>query len=438
MRWNLRRTLAAGAVLTVLGIGLPAGAAYSQDDPRSCNDLLGEDTPAYVVCTWLATPEEAADIARFWLGNDSENLKAAEPVPGNIVDCAQQGNSCPGDLEGDGEPRDEGDALPDGYQEPGDEAPECDPPGSQCSAAPDEVKVSAAEVQSAAQTPDGKGVGAATAAGLRVWVDTDLSEEWKAGEEQFTAAVKKTAALALQPGVVGIRFASQLGFSKGAITTADEARTFVREAAAALRTAAPGRKLAVHTLVPEFGCGADDTCKAAMAQKYPLLAPDVVASYVSSVDQLSLDSGLARTEYEPYKITAAEALRNQWIQVRARAWDADTHIAAEDAAFTGPGQSQFTEKEAADAIAERVSGPLMDDAAETVTLWTRWQDASGQVYRVMGEKLAANPTWDALAKLDAVQPRLATLYNPATPEVDNQTDLKKLAEAFGTVYVTVP
>lgn len=437
MRWNLRRTLAAGAALTILGVGVPAVAAYSEDDPRSCNDLLGDDTPAFVVCKWLAKPDEAREVAMFWLQNDGQNMKDAGPLDVNVVDCQAPGTSCP-EIEDEGVTGGEGDSLPEDYADP-TAPPECDPPGGECFVDPAKLRVGAEEVQAAARTTEGQALATAKDAGLRVWLDTELADDWKAGKERFTAEVKRIAALAAQQGVTGIRFSSQLGYNDPDITTAEEARAFVADASRALRLAVPGRKLAVHTLVPAFGCGANDACKAEMAEKYPLLAPDLVGSYVTSgaVDQIALDSGLVSNAYAPWKITAEEALRNQWIQVRARAWDAYAHVAAEDATLTGVGGSSLTAEQAAETIAERVSRPLMDDGAETVTLWSRWQGADGQVRRVLGAGLANTPTWDQLTKLDAVKPRLATLYDPAAPEVDVATDLKKLAEVFSQVYLTV-
>jgi hypothetical protein len=416
----------------MLGIAVPT-AAYSEDDERSCKDLTA---PEYVVCTWLATPDEARDIAVFWTMNDNQKMKEAQPLPPRVVDCTAPG-SCP-QAPGDGQVHDESDPAPEDYVEPTG-PPDCQPPDTVCYVDPSAQQASAAEVKNAAATLDGKAVAAARDAGLRVWIDTELADDYKAGPEQFTAAVKRTAALAAQQGVTGIRFSSQLGYGS-TFAGADEITEFVTTASAALRSAVPGKKLAVHTLVPEFGCGADDACKVAMAKKYPRLGADQIESYVraGAVDQLALDSGLARREYATWKIDAQQAMRNQWIQVRARAWDTYAHIAAEDAAFTGPNASQFTAEQATDAIAGRVSRTLMDDGAETVNLWTRWQDAKGQVYRVLGDKLTGNATWTELAKLTAVKPRLATLYNPATPEVDAATDLKKLGEVFGQVYVTAP
>ncbi|MER6946667.1 hypothetical protein ABT294_21805 [Nonomuraea sp. NPDC000554] len=423
---RLRQLFVIGLALSLLGIGVPA---WSEDDPRSCNDLLSGDTPAYVVCRWMATPEEAADIARFWLANDGQNMKDTNPMDPVVVNCQEEGNECATDSEGDGEMHDVGDPDVEGAEDGG--KPECQA-GEQCYTDPSEI--TQAEKTAAAKTQAGGAVKAAADSGMRVWVDTELADDWKSGK--LDEAVRKVAALAVQPGVVGIRFTSQIGFNQN-FQTADEMDKFVAEASAALRKSAPGKKLAAHTVVPAFGCGANEECKTELAKKYPLLDADRIGAWLSKglLDQLALDSGHLASEYATWKIDAATAQRNQWIQVRARAWDAYGQVAAEDAGFAAPGSPQLTAEQATKSITERVASPLQDDAAETVTLWTRWQNDQGQVNRVYGEKWAANATWDQLKKLTSVRPRLATLYDPAKPEVDEATDLKNLSEVFGQVYV---
>ncbi|MFG1707502.1 hypothetical protein ACFLIM_30300 [Nonomuraea sp. M3C6] len=424
---RLRQIFAIGLALSLLGIGAPA---WSEDDPRSCNDLMSADTPAYVVCRWMATPEEAADIARFWLDNDGQNMIDAGPQDPITIDCTEPGNQCATDSEGDGEMHDVGDPDVEGAEDGG--TPECQN-GEQCYV--DGNGISAAEKAAAQETPAGQATQAVAQTNMRVWIETELADDYKAGK--LTEAVKKVAALAAtQPGVVGIRFTSQLGFNQ-TFTTADEIDKFVTEATTALRTLAPGKKLAAHTVVPLFGCGANDACKAEMTKKYPLLDPDRVGAWLSKglIDQLTLDSGRLATEYATWKIDAAEAQRNQSIQVRARAWDAYGQIAYEDASFAAAGTAQLTEEQATKAITDRIAAPLQDDAAETITLWSRWQNDQGQVSRVYGEKWAANATWDQLKKLGTVRPRLATIYDPASPEVDVATDLKNLSEVFGQVYL---
>ncbi|MEU6714935.1 hypothetical protein ABZ897_26020 [Nonomuraea sp. NPDC046802] len=429
MRLRLRQLFVIGLALSLLGIGVPA---WSQDDPRSCNDLMADDTPAYVVCRWMATPEEAADIARFWLDNDGQNMIDAGPMDSILVDCTEPGAECPTDSEGGGEMHDDGDPDVEGAEDGG--TPECQN-GEQCYVDP--TGITAADKSAAQETPAGQAAKAVveTKTNTRIWIETELADDFKAGK--LAEAAKKIAALAAaQPGVVGIRFTSQLGFNQ-TFTTAEEIDKFVAEASTALRTLAPGKKLAAHTVVPLFGCGANDACKAEMTKKYPLLDPERIGAWLAKgqIDQLALDNGHMAAEYATWKIDAAKAQRNQWIQVRARAWDAFAQIAAEDASFAAVGAAQLNAEQATKAITERIAAPLQDDAAETITLWTRWKDSQGQVNRVHGEKWAANATWDQLKKLGTVRARLATIYDPANPEVDVATDLKNLSEVFGQVYL---
>ncbi|MEV0614524.1 hypothetical protein AB0I81_14445 [Nonomuraea sp. NPDC050404] len=428
MRRRLRQVLIIGLTLSLLGIGVPA---WSEDDDRSCNDLMAADTPAYVVCTWLAKPEEAKEIAEFWLGNDGENLMGAEPLPPITIDCDAPGNSCPDDSVGDGEAHDVGSPDVPGAEDGG--TPECQN-GEQCYIDPQAI--TAAEKAAAQETPAGRAAQAVAQTSMRVWIDAELADDYKAG--QLTEAAKKIAALAAtQPGVVGVRFTSQLGFNQN-FTTAEELDKFVAEAATALRALMPGKKLAAHTVMPVFACGTNDTCKTEMTKKYPLLDPERVGTWLNKgyIDQLALDGGLLANGYATWKIDATEAQRNQWIQVRARAWDAYAQIAAEDASMAaGAGSAQLTEEQTTKAISERVAATLQDDAAETVTLWSRWQNDQGQVSRLYGEKWATSATWEQLKKLGSIKPRLATVYDPASPEVDVATDLKNLSEVFGQVYL---
>lgn len=425
---RLRQIFVIALALSLLGIGVPA---WSADDPRSCDDLMSADAPAYVVCHWMATPDEVDDVANFWLGNDGQNMKDTGPMDDNVVDCTTSGERCADfDAEGDGEMHDGGAPGPDDGGGDGG-TPECQS-AEPCFIGPDGI--TQAQAKQAAETPTGQAAKTAAGTGMRVWIDAELADDYRAGD--LAAAAKKLAALAVQPGVVGVRFSSQLGYDKD-FETADDMDAFVAQASAALRQAAPGKKLAVHTLMPAFGCGVDEECKTEIAKKYPLLDADRVGGWLTKglVDQLALDSGHLATEYTTWRIDAATAQRNQWIQVRARAWDAYAQIAAEDAGFAAPGASQLTPEQATTSITDRVAAPLQHDAAETVTLWSRWRDGQGQVSRAYGEKWAANTTWDQLKKLTTIRPRLATVYDPAAPEVDPATDLKHLSEVFGQVYL---
>ncbi|GAT70141.1 hypothetical protein PS9374_05821 [Planomonospora sphaerica] len=458
MRLTLRRAVAAGSMLALIGAVAPAAAAYAQDDPRSCRDLLGADAPAYVQCHWLATPEEALGVALFWGADDNAKLKEATPYPGRFIDCSAPGSSCPAPPDGGAE-GDENSPFPGDAEEGG--TPECETGGQECAvggyeaggdgtaAGPETgtgaprtatgqsaqtartgqsaqegqavTPPTAAEIAAAAQTPGGQAVAAARATGLRVWLDTELADDWKAGPEAFAAAVKRVGALAARPEVAGIRFSTQLGYDT-TFTAHEEVTAFVAAASAALRRAAPGKQLGVHTVVPEFACGAVEACKTETAKRYPLLAPERIESYLGTggVDQLTLDGGLLRGGYTAWGIDAKTARRNQSIQLRARAWDVLARVAAEETGLVGDVSAQE--------VADRVATPLRDGAAQQVNVWTRLQDARGGV-----ERLTA---WDALKRLAPLQRRMAAVYDPATPETDPAADLKKIAEVFGQVYLT--
>ncbi|WP_248960719.1 hypothetical protein [Sphaerisporangium perillae] len=424
---RIRRALALSAALTVLAVGIPAATAFSEDGADDCRNYTNGASQSDPQCFWLApTPQEALDIVRFWAKDDGANLKGATEYPVGWIDCTVE--ACATGGEGDGQAHDEGDPAPEGYQDD-NTPPTCQTAGETCSVTPEEIAA-------AAQTPAGQAIAAAAASNMRVWVDTELLDDYKAGAAAFATAVKKAGALAAQPGVVGIRFTSQLGYN-GAVKTPEEMSTFVSAAAAALHTVAPGKKLGVHTVVPEFGCGADDSCKAEMTKKYPLLTPEHIEPLLTSgsVDQLALDSGLLQSAYATWKITPQQAQRNQWTKVKSLAWDTLAQIAAEDAGLAGKDASPLTAEQAATAAQDRIATPLKDGAA-TVNLWTRWEDGTGATYRVMGSGLTATPAWEQLTKLQPLQRRLSTMYSAASPEVGITQDVKKLSEVFSQIYIT--
>ncbi|MFC7647254.1 hypothetical protein ACFQX6_47100 [Streptosporangium lutulentum] len=104
--------------------------------------------------------------------------------------------------------------------------------------------------------------------------------------------------------MAGIRFTSQLGYNKS-FKTAEEINAFVTAASAALRQVAPGKRLGVHTVVPEFACGANDACKTEMRKQYPLLVPEQLEASLTAggIDQISLDTGLLYGGYTPGRST---------------------------------------------------------------------------------------------------------------------------------------
>ncbi|GII67002.1 hypothetical protein Skr01_70870 [Sphaerisporangium krabiense] len=280
----------------------------------------------------------------------------------------------------------------------------------------------------------GKAAAAAVKLGMRVWIESELAPAWTAGKEQFDAAVASMAAQASRPGVVGVKFAQDLGY--WGFKSADDIRKFVKDSSTALRAAMPaGRQLAVDVVVPELGCGASEPCQAAMRGKYPLITRANVEKYVltGDVDHVNLSSGLFASEYSKWKVTPDKALRNQWITVRARGWDTRVHIGAREVGLAHSGPTNLTAAQAEAAAKLRVDLPLQA-GVQTVMLWTHRQDWDGAVWRILDEGLKDNTLWKALKARKGLG-RMAVTFDAGDPERGVAQDLTKLAEVFDTIYI---
>ncbi|MEV5554918.1 hypothetical protein AB0L44_14820 [Nonomuraea wenchangensis] len=76
------------------GPGEPAAPGAEQalqvSRGESCRDMLPADTPSYVVCRWMAPPQDAAEVAAFWGADDAANLQSAQPLPAQYVRCNEK------------------------------------------------------------------------------------------------------------------------------------------------------------------------------------------------------------------------------------------------------------------------------------------------------------------------------------------------------------
>ncbi|MEV6986492.1 hypothetical protein AB0M95_35260 [Sphaerisporangium sp. NPDC051017] len=302
-------------------------------------------------------------------------------------------------------------------------------PTPSASAAPPKTKTPAAP-------DDATGKAAATAVklGMRVWIESELAPAWQAGKDQFNAAVAALAAQANRPGVVGVKFAQDLGY--WGFKTADDVRRFVSDSSTALRAAMPADKqLAVDVFVPELGCGVSQPCQAALRTQYPLITRANVEKYVltGDVDHVNVTSGLFASEYAKWKITPDKALRNQWIAVRARTWDTRVHIGAREVGLAHSGPAKLTAQQAEAAAKLRVDLPLQA-GVQTIMLWTHRQNWDGTTWRLLDEGLKTNTLWKALQARKALG-RLAVTFNASDPEREITQDLTKLAEVFNEIYI---
>ncbi|WP_405144515.1 hypothetical protein OG589_42165 [Sphaerisporangium sp. NBC_01403] len=365
---------------------------------------------------------------------DGTTQNQGEPVAQNQTDQTTQTQDEP---TGSQAPLVESSTVPDGTEQPAPSASASEPaPEPTASAAPEPSAAPTASKQPLAAPDDATGKAAATAVklGMRVWIESELAPAWTAGKDQFDAAVASMAAQANRPGVVGVKFAQDLGY--WGFKSATDVRKFVKDASTALRAAMPaGKQLAVDVVVPEMGCGVSEPCQAALRTKYPLITRANVEKYVltGDVDHVNVSSGLFASEYAKYKITPDKALRNQWIGVRARGWDTRVHIGAREVGLAHSGANKLTAAQAEAAAKLRVDLPLQA-GVQTVMLWTHRQSWDGATWRLLDQGLATNTMWKALQARKGLG-RLSVTFDASDPEKGITQDLTKLAEVFDEVYI---
>ncbi|MEU8271412.1 hypothetical protein AB0B89_30160 [Sphaerisporangium sp. NPDC049002] len=371
-----------------------------------------------------------------------ETTSGASPGPDGTTQSQSDPNAVP--VDASQAPLVESSAVPDGTEQVAPSASASADPAPDASTAPEPTASAAPEPRATPTTskqplaaPDdatGKAAATAIKLGMRVWIESELAPAWTAGKDQFDAAVASMAAQANRPGVVGVKFAQDLGY--WGFKSATDVRQFVKDASTALRAAMPaGKQLAVDVVVPEMGCGVSEPCQAALRAKYPLITRANVEKYVltGDVDHVNVSSGLFASEYAKYKITPDKALRNQWVGVRARGWDTRVHIGAREVGLAHSGANKLTAAQAEAAAKLRVDLPLQA-GVQTVMLWTHRQSWDGATWRLLDQGLTTNTMWKALQARKGLG-RLSVTFDASDPEKGITQDLTKLAEVFDEVYI---
>ncbi|MFI7643418.1 hypothetical protein [Nonomuraea sp. NPDC049400] len=287
---------------------------------------------------------------------------------------------------------------------------------------------------------------------LRVWLESDLVNAWKAGPSQLKAAAERLKLYANQPGVVGVKFAYDLGLR--GFNTADEIARFVSETSQVLRATIPaGRRLAVDVVISELGCGFHQACVAAMRKAHPLLTRAVVERFVLSgdIDAVNVSPVPFGKEYEPFKIQPADAINNVWTQLRLLAWKTKMpglFIGSREIGLAHDGETsplktaencRESEQPCIDAkklVRERVDTPL-DRGADHIVLWTWKQSFNGQTWRLTDSGGRSNAVWDALRTRRNLL-RVSVAYNPREPETNVADDVQRIGEVASAIFIFVP
>jgi hypothetical protein len=288
-------------------------------------------------------------------------------------------------------------------------------------------------------------VDAAAARGLEVWLEGDLTRRWLAGPGPFRQGVARLAALARRPGVAGIKLADELGYHDGLDHDPARVAAFLRDAAAALRAAAPGKRLLADLLVPELGCApgagsprarvAGAACRARARRTWPALRVERVDGYLGSgaLDVVNLSTGLLEAgTYRGWGLDRDAAQRLAWAAVRRRGWGAMVRLQARKA-LAFPGRYRGGVARAAADLRTFVDLPWQQ-GARGVDVWTWRQRYRGRVVRLMDPGDAGNPLWAGLRARRAAGVVLLTHFTPSSTERGLAADLDALATVFTGVY----
>ncbi|HKD98628.1 MAG TPA: hypothetical protein VKB69_13695 [Micromonosporaceae bacterium] len=286
-------------------------------------------------------------------------------------------------------------------------------------------------------------IGTANRAGLRVWIETDLVQRWRAGSASFQQGIDVVAREARLPGVVGVKIADELGYDDG-LTSSRDIDGFLDASAAALRAAAPGKKILVDMVVPELGClpgpspaeAGPARCDSSARRAYPQLTLDAVGGYLArhDVDVLDLSTGLLSADtYASWGVSQGDAQAAAWREVDRRGWGHLVTLQARKA-LAHPGSDSDPAPEVAADLDTFVDVPRQLGAV-AVDVWTWRQHYEGAIYRLLDPGLRTNALWDGLVARHRAGVRLFTHFSPSSVEVALGTDLHVLATAFTDVFV---
>lgn len=279
--------------------------------------------------------------------------------------------------------------------------------------------------------------------GARVWIETDLVRRWQQGPGSFREAVAVVAALARRPGVDGIKIADELGYRDG-LANPSEVSAFLRDSAAALRAAAPGRLILVDLIVPELGClpwreqtdSRADECAQRARDRDPAATLEAVDGYVASghLDVVNLSAGLREdSEYRARDVDRDTAMREAWAEVQRRGWGTKVTLQARKA-LAHPGTYRGGRLAAERDLRTFLDTPL-ESGARAADVWTWRQGYRGDVVRLLDPGLEDNDLWAGLKARHDAGGELWTHLSPSSLEVGLDQDIARLVEVFNTVLV---
>jgi hypothetical protein len=285
-------------------------------------------------------------------------------------------------------------------------------------------------------------VDSAHAHGLRVWLESDLVSRWKAGADQFNTAIGQLAALAVRPGVVGIKIADELGGKDG--LSREELLAFLRDSRAALHANAPGKLILIDIIGYQLGCAPglakvrrqSAACEAKERIVHPAVTLGTIDAIVASgyVDVLDLTTNMSEPAvYQSWGISRAQAEGAAFAEAHRRGWDTRVRLQTRKA-LAFPTQQIPDPTTAAALVPDFVDVPV-SMGVRAVDIWTFSQNYAGNQVHLIDPGLRANALWNALLVRHQDGDELFTHYSPSVvygPSVD--ADMQAISSVFTDVF----
>ena len=286
-------------------------------------------------------------------------------------------------------------------------------------------------------------VDAAHAHGLRVWLESDLVERWKAGPASFNSAIASIAGLAARPGVVGVKIADELGDRDG--MSGPEIMRFLHDSRAALHANAPGKLVLIDVIGYELSCAPGITqvatqarsCDARERAAHPGVTLATIQHIVDSgyVDVIDVSTNMQDPAvYRSWGITRADAQFAAFAEIQRRGWDRKVRIQTRKA-LAFPTSQIPDARTAAAMLPDFVDVPL-SAGAHAVDVWTFNQFYDGRFVRLMAPGQSGEVLWAGLLARHRRGDALFTNYSPTFPlgpSVD--ADMRAISQAFTDVFI---
>jgi hypothetical protein len=313
-----------------------------------------------------------------------------------------------------------------------------------CAVVPSALPLRAAPPLAGTGSPYVQAIRFAVQSGLHVWLEADLVRRWLEGPQAFDEGLTALGRLAAIPGVVGIKYADELGYGDGLDGNPSGIRSFLVAAGRGLARTAPGKRLLIDMVVPALGCapglrgaGAGPaTCSRQADRAHPALTVENVETYMRSggFDTLDLSTGLLNpTTYTSWGIDEATAQRLAWQLVGRLGWGRHVDLQARKA-LAHAGAFQGGAAAAESGLRLYVDIPVSESAG-AVDLWTWRQTYQGSLVRLMDPGLRPNALWGAILARHRSGVDLFTHFSPTSVERSTSADLAVLAEGFDSVFM---